>query len=42
MPLANLFRLEQEYGCLNILEFAAESWVLRQMNLPAEIKYYSR
>jgi probable phosphoglycerate mutase len=39
MPLINLFRLEQEYGCLNILEFAAKSWVLRQINLTAEIPF---
>ncbi|MDD2852784.1 MAG: histidine phosphatase family protein [Desulfuromonadaceae bacterium] len=35
MPLANLFRLEQEYGCLNILEFAVGAWVVRRMNIPA-------
>jgi probable phosphoglycerate mutase len=38
MPVANLFRLEQVYSCLNILEFTKGSWVLRQMNLPAEIE----
>ena len=34
MPLANLFRLEQEYGCLNILEYTADRWTVRRMNLP--------
>ncbi|MFH1027815.1 MAG: alpha-ribazole phosphatase [Pseudomonadota bacterium] len=36
MPLANLFRLEQGYGCLNILEYAAGSWVILRLNIPAE------
>ena len=31
MPLANLFRLEQEYGCLNILEYTAGAWVVRRI-----------
>ncbi|MEI6205803.1 MAG: histidine phosphatase family protein [Desulfuromonadales bacterium] len=35
MPLDNLFRLEQEYGCLNILEQATGSRVVRRMNMPA-------
>jgi alpha-ribazole phosphatase len=33
MPLANLFRLEQGYGCLNILKYSAGSWVVRRMNV---------
>lgn len=36
MPPANLFRLEQDYGCLNILHFAAGAWVVRRMNIPPE------
>jgi len=39
MPLANLFRLQQGYGCLNIMEFAAGTWVMRQMNIPAGIQF---
>ena len=31
MPLANLFRLEQEYGCLNILEYTSGAWVVRRI-----------
>lgn len=38
MPPINLFRLEQGYGCLNILEYAAGVWVVRQMNTPAELQ----
>jgi probable phosphoglycerate mutase len=34
MPLSNLFRLEQGYGCLNILEHATDSWVVRRVNSP--------
>ena len=37
MPVDNLFRLEQDYGCLNILQYTAEAWVVRQMNIPAEL-----
>ncbi len=37
MPLANLFRLEQDYGCLNILEYKGDVGVVRRMNIPAEI-----
>lgn len=40
MSLANLFRLGQEYGCLNILDFTAGSPVVRRMNIPAEINNY--
>ena len=35
LPLANLFQLEQGYGCLNVLVFAAGSWVVRSVNIPA-------
>lgn len=38
MPPANLFRLGQDYGCLNILELVADAWVVRCLNIPAEIK----
>jgi probable phosphoglycerate mutase len=37
MPLANLFRLEQEYGCLNILDFSNDAWTVRRMNIPPVI-----
>lgn len=37
VPLTNLFRLEQSYGCLNILEFTANLRSVRRMNMPAEI-----
>ena len=40
MPLENLFRLDQGYGCLNILEYSAGVWVVRRMNIPAGIKPY--
>ncbi|NTW28189.1 MAG: histidine phosphatase family protein [Coriobacteriia bacterium] len=33
MPPADLFRLEQEYGCLNVLKFAEGGWVVCKMNL---------
>lgn len=36
MPLENLFRLEQDYGCINILEFGSAApdnmWSVRLMN----------
>ncbi|MDA8428537.1 MAG: alpha-ribazole phosphatase [Geobacteraceae bacterium] len=35
LPLANLFRLEQGYGCLNVLEYAHEAWLVRSVNIPA-------
>ncbi|MFA7406118.1 MAG: histidine phosphatase family protein, partial [Pelobacteraceae bacterium] len=38
IPPANLFRLEQEYGCLNIMRRTAGAWVVRRVNIPAEIK----
>ena len=38
MPPDNLFRLDQGYGCLNILKFTAGAWVVRRINIPAEIK----
>jgi len=37
MPLANLFRLDQGYGCLNILQYVAGSWVVSRMNAPARV-----
>jgi len=37
MPLANLFRLGQEYGCLNILEYSKKSLVIHRLNIPAKI-----
>jgi hypothetical protein len=37
MGLAKLFRLEQGYGYLNILEYSADSWVVRRMNIMAKI-----
>lgn len=33
MPLANLFRLNQDYGCLNIVEYAAGAAVVAAMNI---------
>lgn len=38
MPPANLFRLEQGYGCLNVLDFAAGSLSVRHVNIPAGSK----
>ena len=35
IPLANLFRLGQDYGCLNILEYSDGVWVVRMLNFPA-------
>jgi alpha-ribazole phosphatase len=37
MPLANLFRLGQEYGCLNVVEFAGDA-VVRSVNRPVGIR----
>jgi probable phosphoglycerate mutase len=37
MPLTNLFRLEQGYGCLNILNFSNDAWTVRRMNIPPVI-----
>ena len=37
MPLANIFHLGQEYGCLNILEYSRISVVIRRLNIPANI-----
>jgi probable phosphoglycerate mutase len=34
MPLANLFRLDQGYGCLNILEYTSGTWAVRRVNMP--------
>jgi probable phosphoglycerate mutase len=34
MPPANLFRLDQEYGCLNILEYSPKSWLIHRLNIP--------
>ena len=39
MPLAHLFRLGQEYGCLNILEYSGKSLVIRRLNMPANIPH---
>jgi probable phosphoglycerate mutase len=33
MPLANLFRLEQGYGCLNILDATNDVRAVRRMNI---------
>jgi probable phosphoglycerate mutase len=35
MELANLFRLGQDYGCLNLLEPNRDGWRLVAMNIPA-------
>ena len=37
MPLTNLFRLEQGYGCLNVLEFAQNTHRVAGLNIQAEI-----
>lgn len=37
MPLANLFRLEQGYGCLNLLDYSSGSWVVQRVNIPARV-----
>ncbi len=34
IPLANLFRICQDYGCMNILEFGGGSLRLKAMNMP--------
>ena len=33
MPLENLFRLRQDYGCLNVIDCGSEKMRLREMNL---------
>jgi alpha-ribazole phosphatase len=38
MPLANLFRVEQEYGCMNVLVLAEGSWAVRRLNAPARVE----
>ncbi|NVO00502.1 MAG: alpha-ribazole phosphatase [Geobacteraceae bacterium] len=41
IPLANIFRLEQGYGCLNILEYFGGCRVVSQMNIQTEaISYF--
>jgi len=35
--LANLFRLEQGYGCLNIFEYTFGSLAVRRLNIPPGI-----
>jgi probable phosphoglycerate mutase len=37
MPLDNLFRLRQDYGCLNVIDCGREGMRLREMNLDSEI-----
>jgi probable phosphoglycerate mutase len=37
MPLANLFHLDQGYGCLNIIEFSRNTHMVARLNIPAEI-----
>jgi probable phosphoglycerate mutase len=33
MPLGNLFRMRQDYGCMNVIEFDSHGMRLRKMNL---------
>ena len=33
MPLENLFRIQQDYGCLNVIDNGKEGMRLRQMNM---------
>jgi alpha-ribazole phosphatase len=33
MPLENLFRIRQEYGCMNVIDFDSHGMRLRKMNL---------
>jgi probable phosphoglycerate mutase len=35
MPLANLFRIGQEYGCLNLIHRGRSAWCVRAVNIPA-------
>lgn len=37
MPLANLFRMEQGYGCLNLLDYSSGCWVVKRVNIPAGV-----
>jgi len=37
MPLANLFRICQDYGCLNIIEWSQGSFRLKAMNMQPQL-----
>ncbi len=43
MPMANLFRLHQDYGCLNVINCSREGLTVRRMNicLPTPLGNYS-
>jgi len=38
LSLTRLFRVGQDYGCLNVLQYSAGSWTVRRVNIPAEIQ----
>jgi broad specificity phosphatase PhoE len=38
MPIENIFRLRQDYGCLNVLESAGTGWTVRRVNIPAGVE----
>ncbi|MGC8604408.1 MAG: alpha-ribazole phosphatase [Desulfomonilaceae bacterium] len=38
MPLANLFRICQDYGCMNILELSGDSFRLKTMNILSSVR----
>jgi probable phosphoglycerate mutase len=39
MPLANLFRLKQDYGCLNLLEYAGGAAAVAAVNIRPEASF---
>jgi alpha-ribazole phosphatase len=34
MPLQNLFRIAQDYGCLNVIDWDRDAWRIRAFNIP--------
>jgi hypothetical protein len=38
MPPAHLLRLGQGYGCLDLLELAADAWIVRGLNITTGIR----
>jgi len=36
MPLASMFRLGQDYGCVNVIDYAGDEAIVRAVNLRLE------
>ncbi len=39
MPLGHLFRLGQEYACLNLLDFSGDTPTVARVNLPPSVSF---